>query len=126
MSEFKEGKEVFICVIHDNEVYNGHKQEATFSSCKKFLDEFLCGKRKTIKIYFAKGEVFKIWRHQSDSNDTEYEVLITKLYLKDKSDITEDGRCAIYSQLWLKLGKYARERFNDDNPSRRKFIKGLE
>jgi hypothetical protein len=126
MSESKEGKEVFICVIRDSEVYNGLEQEATFSSCKKFLNEFLCGKRKSINMYFAKGKVIKIWRPKTITNDTEYEVLITKLYLKDKTDITLEGRCATYSQLWIKLGEYAREQFMNDNPSRRKFIKGLE
>lgn len=76
-------------------------------------------------MYFAKGKVLKIWRPKSITNDTEYEVLITKLYLKDKTDITEEGGCAIYSQLWIKLGEYAKKRFMNDNPSRRKFIKGL-
>jgi len=124
--EFKEGQEVFVCVIHNSEVYSGLHQEATISSCKRFLSEVLSGKRKIYKIFFAKGEVIKIVKSISNSKEIDYDVLITKLYLKDESDITTEGRCACYSEIWIRLGEYARERFLNQNPSRRRFIKGFE
>jgi hypothetical protein len=118
-------KEVYVCVIHDSEVYTGLHQNATFSSCKKFLDEVVSGKRKTFKIFFAKGKVLKITSF-NNNKDKDYELLITKVYLRVSSDITTEGRNAFYSDLWIKVGKYARKQILNDNPSRRKLIKGLE
>lgn len=120
---FDIGKEVFICVIHDSEVYTGFHQEATFASCKKFLDEVLIGKKKTFKIWFGKGLVLKtLQNYQGDGKD--YGILITKVYLKDKN--FEHGKCGTFAELWLELGEYARKQFSDDNPSRRKFIEAFE
>lgn len=113
------GKEVFVCVIHDSEVYTGLHQEATFSSCKKFLDEVLCGKRKTFKICFSKGKVVKV----TDEKNKKYDVLMTKIYLKDENDITMEGKCCCYADLWIELGEYARKQFFlNENPSRRRLI----
>jgi hypothetical protein len=116
------GKIVFVCVIHDSEVYMGLHREATFSSCKKFLDEVLCGKRKTFKICFGKGKVLNV----TDEKNKKYDVLITKLYLKDENEVTIEGRSCCYADLWIELGEYAREQFSNGNPSRRRILKDFE
>ena len=117
-------KEVFICVIHDHEVYNGFHGEATLHSCKKFIDAVFAGKQKNSQVFFAKGIVVN--EREGNVDNKVFEVFLTKIYWKDGSSLTAEGRCSSYSELWIKSGKYARELFLSENPSRRKLIEGLE
>jgi hypothetical protein len=122
------GKEVFVCVIRDKEVYERIYRDTVFSSCKQFLEEVLSGKRKTFHMLFGKGKVLQTnVAYSTISTERKiYDVLITKIYFKDESETTIEGKCYCYSDLWIKLGKYAKKQFLNLNPSRRKFIKVLE
>jgi hypothetical protein len=131
MSDLKSevGKEIFVCVVRDKEVYDGVYAETVFSSCKKFLEEVMSGRRKTFHMFFGKGKVLQVTNISYSSSGAKrkiYDVLITKIYLKDKSERTIEGQCVCYSQLWAELGNYAKEKFLSINPSRRKLIEGLE
>jgi len=100
----------------------GLHREATFSSCKKFLDEVLSGKRKKFKICFGKGKILGV----TEEKNKKYEVLITKLFLNDENNIREEGKTCCYADLWIELGEYAREQFSNQNPSRRRILKDFE